>query len=138
VKSMDKEMILGRKGEVVGNLVAASLSGGGVESFSFGEFFEAKYLVKIVEPTISVRQQVWCDGVAYNFLMTRGVELEERLVVYNNTLVYTISNRSPLKLEIKLRGDIEVFSWFNPNYRDKIAEMASVLLEFSDKHLIGS
>lgn len=138
MKSMDKEMILGRKGEVVGNLVAASLSGGGVESFSFGEFFEAKYLVKIVEPTISVRQQVWCDGVAYNFLMTRGVELEERLVVYNNTLVYTISNRSPLKLEIKLRGDIEVFSWFNPNYRDKIAEMASVLLEFSDKHLIGS
>ncbi len=135
---MNKEMIVGEKREVVGNLVAASLSGGSVKSFSFGEFFEAESLVEIIEPTVSVRQQVWRDGTAYNLLMAEGIELEARLMAYNNTLVYTVSNHSPLKLKIKLKGSIEVFSWFNPNYRDKIAEMASVRLEVSDKHLLGS
>lgn len=132
------KVLIKGKGEVVGNLMAASLSGGNVEFFSFGEYFEAKPLIEIVEPVVSVRQQIWSDGIAYNLLTAGEVELEAKLAAHGDTLVYVISNHSPLELKVKLRGGIEIFSWFSPTYRDKIAEMASTCLEAFDGKLIGS
>jgi glycogen debranching enzyme len=131
-------LILERKGEVVGNLIAASLYGSGVEFFSFGEFFEAQPLIRIEEPTVSIRWQIWVDGVSYRRILAGSVELEDMLAAYDDTLVYVLSNPSGFEANLRLDGILQVFSWFNPDYRRIISERASVRFEISNGYLKGS
>lgn len=70
------------KGEVVGNLIAAKLGGKGIESFSYGEYFEAEPLLSIVDPIFEVKRQVWVDGVTYRDILLGGVSLVDKLVAH--------------------------------------------------------
>jgi len=130
-------LILEGKGEVVGNLVSAKLTDSGVEFFSCGEFFEAKPLIKITDPEVSVRQQIWADGVSYRRILAGSVELEDRLAAYGDKLTYILYNPSKSKVKLRLYGGLQVFSWFNPGYRRTIAERADVRFQFSDGYLKG-
>lgn len=112
------------KGEVAGNLVAAILSGAGVSFFSFGEYFEAKPLIKLVKPAAKVEELLWADGVAYSVLDIKGKKVKETLVVYGDTLVYSIVNLSNEQISFEFKGELYVFSWFNPSFRRRITELA--------------
>ena len=130
-------LILEGKAEVVGNLVSARLVGSGVESFSFGEYYEADPLMNIIEPTVSVKQQIWADGASYRLIRVGNVDLEDKLLASGDTLVYTITNPSESEVRLRLAGGIQVFSWFNPDFRSKIADLANTRFEYSDGYLKG-
>ncbi len=125
------------KDEVLGNLVSGKLTGSGVASFSFGEYFEANPLISIVEPKVSVKQQKWADGASHRVIKVGRVDLEDKLVAFGDTLAYTLANPSESKVTVKLAGGIQVFSWFNPDFRTKIADLADVRFEHSDGYLRG-
>ena len=135
---VEGSLIIEGKGEVVGNLIAAKLTGGGVDFFSCGEYFEAKPLIRIEDPEVSVKQQIWADGVSYRRIMAAGVELEDRLAAHGDTLAYVLSNPSKSKVNLRLIGGLQVFSWFNPGYRRTIAERAPVRFDLTDGYLKGS
>lgn len=123
----DGILTLSDKGEVSGNLVAGVLGGRGVSSFSIGEYFEAKPLVEIVHPNrFEVKTSTWVDGVAYRSLDVDSSELIDTLAAHEDTLVYRISNPSRARVELGLSGGLQVFSWFNPDFRSRIAKQATV------------
>lgn len=130
-------LVLEGKTEVVGNLASAKLAGSGVESFSFGEYYEADPLINILEPTVSVKQQIWADGASYRLIRAGNVDLEDKLLASGDTLVYTITNPSESEVSLRLAGGIQVFSWFNPDFRSKIADLANTRFWYSDGHLKG-
>ena len=130
-------LVLEGKTEVVGNLASARLAGSGVESFSFGEYYEADPLINILEPTVSVKQQIWADGASYRLIRAGNVDLEDKLLASGDTLVYTITNPSESKVSLRLAGGIQVFSWFNPDFRSKIADLANTRFWYSDGYLKG-
>jgi len=131
-------LVLENKVEVVGNLVSARLTGSGVESFSFGEYFEANPLIEITDPQVSVRQQTWADGVSQRAIRAGTVQLADKLAAYGDTLVYTMFNPSGPKAKLWIAGAIQVFSWFNLDFRKIIAERARVQFKCSDRYLTGS
>jgi tetratricopeptide (TPR) repeat protein len=133
-----EEMVLKGKVEVVGNLIAAKLSGGNIEFFSFGEYFEANPLLEMIEPHAHLKNQIWSDGIIHSFLTSNDITLKIKMTAHNNTLVYHIQNLSPMRINLKMRGSLSTFSWFNPDFRDKIAEMANVHFNFHDGILEGS
>jgi len=132
------EIILEGKGEVVGNLMAAKLSGGNIEFFSFGEYFEANPLLEMVEPHVQLKHQIWSDSVVHSLLTSNDVILKIKMAVHNNTLVYSIQNLSPVRINLRLKGGLSTFSWFNPDFMSKIAKMANVHFNFYGGILEGS
>ena len=134
---VDGTLSLEGKGEVVGNLISGRLKGSGVEFFSFGEYFEAKPLIEMTDPKVSVRHQTWVDGASCRAILVGNVELEDNLVAYDNTLVYKVSNPSGPKVKLRLAGGIQAFSWFNPSFRKRIAELADVRFKYSNGCLTG-
>jgi len=132
------EIVLKWKGEVVGNLMAAKLSGGNIEFFSFGEYFEASPLLEIVEPHLSSEHQLWSDGISYNLLVAGNTKLEVKMFIHNDTLVYSIQNLSPAEISLRAKGSLSTFSWFNPDFRNRITKMANVRLNFHEGVLEGS
>ena len=137
VLTVKGKLVLEGKEEVVGNLVSAKLTGNGVTSFSFGEYFEANPLISIEQPTVSAKQQIWADGASYRKIAAGGVDLEDKLVASGDTLVYVVTNPSESKIGLRLSGEIQVFSWFNPDLRTKITDLAGVRFEQSDGYLKG-
>jgi tetratricopeptide (TPR) repeat protein len=126
----DGTLTLSDKGEVSGNLVSGVLSGRGVSSFSIGEYFEAKPLVEIVHPNrFAVKTSAWVDGVAYRTLDVNSSELIDALGAHEDTLVYRITNPLRDSVELGLSGGLQVFSWFNPDFRARIAKQAAVEFE---------
>ncbi|MCS7146131.1 MAG: trehalase family glycosidase, partial [Aigarchaeota archaeon] len=126
------------KREVAGNLAAAKLSGAGVEFFTFGEYFEAEPLIIISDPRTTVLRQEWADGVSYRALSVGGARMEDKLITYEDSLAYVIQNTSESESRIKINGMIQVFSWFLPQSRDKIAEMAGSKFSLSNGELLAS
>jgi len=49
-----------------------------------------------------------------------------------------LSNPSKSKVNLRLIGGLQVFSWFNPGYRRTIAERAPVRFDLTDGYLKGS
>ncbi|MEM2029008.1 MAG: hypothetical protein QXS05_06485, partial [Candidatus Bathyarchaeia archaeon] len=135
---VEGEIILRWKGEIVGNLMAAKLSGGNIEFFSFGEYFEARPLLEIVEPHLSSRHQLWSDGVVYSLLAAGDVKLEVKMSAHNDILVYSMRNLSPAEIDLRAKGNLNTFSWFNPDFRDRITKMANLRLNFHERVLEGS
>lgn len=133
----EKSLVLEGKGEVVGNLVAGRLTGGGVGFFYFGEYFEAQPLIEIADPEVSPKRQWWVDGVSYGVILAESLELKEKLAAYGDTLVYTLSNPSSSKVRLRLTGGIQAFNRFNPDFRRKIAQLAAVRFEYSRGYLRG-
>ncbi len=117
------------KGEVVGNLVAAQLSQRGIGFFSFGEYFESRPLLEIVEPEVVVRDHVWIDGAAYRTLEAGGALLRETLAAHRDSLLYKLEGvRGSAKLRV--RGNLAVFGWFLEDRREEMA--ALVRASFSE------
>jgi tetratricopeptide (TPR) repeat protein len=132
------ELVLEGKGEVVGNLTAAKLSGGNIEFFSFGEYFEANPLLEVVEPHVQLKHQIWSDGVIHSLLTSNYVTLRVKMAAHSDTLTYSIQNLSQARINLRVRGGLSTFSWFNPDFRSKIAEMANVRFNFYNGVLEGS
>ena len=123
-------LVLKDKREVVGNLVAAQLGDIGISFFSFGEYFEAKPLLMLTKPTeVEIKGHYWIDGVTRRILTIEGVKFEENLIVYEDTLVYNLIKLSSKPIRLKFKGSLQVFSWFNPDFRRYIAELAKVTFE---------
>ncbi|RLF01760.1 MAG: hypothetical protein DRK00_10910, partial [Thermoprotei archaeon] len=118
------------KREVVGNLVAAQLSRRGVGFFSFGEYFESRPLLEILKPEVVVKDHTWIDGVAYRALRIDDSLLRETLAAHHDSLLYRLEvERGSVELEV--RGNLMVFSWFLEERREEIAAMA--LASFSEE-----
>ncbi|MDW7987060.1 MAG: trehalase family glycosidase [Nitrososphaerota archaeon] len=136
---MDQASIsINGKGEVVGNLIAAKLWGKGIESFSYGEYFEAESLLKILDPIFEVKRQVWVDGVTYRDILLGGVSLVDKLVAHRDTLIYKVHNPSECTARVEFDGQLQVFSWFLSERRSKIAALADTKFECREGFLLGS
>lgn len=137
-KTLQTHLHIEDKGEVVGNLIAAKLKGRGVEFFTYGEYFEAEPLLQISDPNITVIKQWWNNGVSYRTISINGANVEEKLIAYHDTLAYVIRNISETRPRIRIDGAIQVFSWFMPQSREKIAELAGSKFEHRQDILTGS
>ncbi|MEM3081756.1 MAG: trehalase family glycosidase [Nitrososphaerota archaeon] len=125
------------KGEVVGNLIAAKLADKGVGFFTYGEYFEAEPFLIIPDQEIKIIKNVWIDGVAYRTISIEEAVFEEKLFAYGDTLVYKIRNTSDFEKKFKINGMMQVFSWFLPESRNKIAEIAGSNFRYHDGELVG-
>ncbi|MEM1533552.1 MAG: hypothetical protein QXL60_00005, partial [Nitrososphaerota archaeon] len=123
------------KGEVVGNLIAAKLADKGVGFFTYGEYFEAEPFLIIPDQEIKIIKNVWIDGVAYRTISIEEAVFEEKLFAYGDTLVYKIRNTSDFEKKFKINGMMQVFSWFLPESRNKIAEIAGSNFRYHDGEL---
>ena len=108
--------------------MAARLSERGIGFFSFGEYFESKPLLEIVEPEVVVLDHVWIDGVAYRTLSVGGVRCSEKLVVHEDALLYRLR---AVGAGVKLRvvGNLRAFGWFLEDRYVEIGGMARVVFK---------
>ena len=108
------------KREICGNLISAVLGERGIDSFSYGEFFEGSPFLRIEKPSeVKVYEHRWSlDGIFRKY-EGRGI-LEEFTSVYDDILIYELKRVSGGSIELILRGNLGIFTWFNPGLKKEI------------------
>ena len=108
------------KREICGNLVSAVLGDRGIDSFSYGEFFEGSPFLRIEKPSeVKVYEHRWSLEGIFRRYEGHGI-LEEFTSVYDDILIYELKRISGGPIELNLRGNLGIFTWFNPGLRKEI------------------